>query len=81
MWVRKKPGNVMCPANHRMKFSLFLFCEFFFADSANGADPIFGQIFEGGSRCNSVIGVANGWVINVAASFAFVFGHDFLLAL
>ena len=67
--ICKKPG-VIDPGKILI---LFFFNKFFFADSANWADPIFWQIFKGRAGGDSVVRIANFWVVNVSAGFAFVF--------
>ena len=59
-------------ANKAQKRLCFL-DKFFFADSANRAYPVFWQIFKSGAGGDSVVRVANFWVVNVSAGFAFIF--------
>ena len=47
--------------------------------AADGADEIFGKVFEGGAGGDAVIGVAGGLVVFVAADLAYVFHAVFFL--
>jgi hypothetical protein len=46
-----------------------------FSDSALRADPVFRQVFEGCPRRDPVFRVADGRIIDIAASRAFPFFH------
>lgn len=48
----------------------------FFADSADGAYPVIGNIFESCAGSHSVVGVANCGIIDPVANCASVFFHN-----
>lgn len=54
---------------------LFRGGEVVLADAAEGADPVFGEFFEGGSGGDAVVGVAGGGVVLIAADVAYVLFH------
>ena len=54
---------------------LFRGGEVVLADAAEGADPVFREIFEGGSGGDAVVGVAGGGVVLIAADVAYVLFH------
>ena len=60
--------------------SLFGF-EFILTCAADGADEIFGEVFEGGAGGDAVIGVANGRIIFPTTNVAYVLAHSILLVL
>jgi hypothetical protein len=60
--------------------SLFGF-EFILTCAADGADEIFGEVFEGGAGGDAVIGVADGRIIFPATNVAGVLAHSILLML
>ncbi len=66
-------------ANKAQKRLCFL-DKFFFADSANRANPVFWQIFKSGAGGDTVIRITYFGVVDVSAGVAFVFGHVILLA-
>jgi len=55
---------------------LFFLDEHVLADTANGAGPIIGDVFECCAGGDTAIRVADCRVVNVTASFAFVFCHS-----
>jgi hypothetical protein len=39
--------------------------EFFLAYAANGADPVVGNILEGGARCDAAVGITLGGIVDI----------------
>ena len=54
---------------------LFRGGEVVLTDAAEGADPVFGEFFKGGSGGDAVVGVAGGGVVLIAADVAYVLFH------
>ena len=56
-------------------FCLFSFAEVFFVYAAEGANEIFGKIFELRAGFDTIIGVAHSFIVFPTANIAYVF-HD-----
>jgi hypothetical protein len=54
---------------------LSFFRELILAYAADGANPVFGQIFEFGARSDVVFRIAGSFIIDITANFANVFFH------
>jgi hypothetical protein len=46
--------------------------------AAQGADPVFGNVLESGSRSNAAVRIADFRIVDVIAYHTTIFGHDFL---
>ena len=64
-----------------IKVELLLNLEDVLTKSADGADEIFGEVFEGGAGGDAVIGVADGRIIFPTTNVADVLAHNVLLML
>ena len=49
--------------------------ELILAYAAEGAYPIFRQIFEGGSGLDAIVGIAKFGIINISANIAYILFH------
>ena len=58
---------------------LHSFVKIFFAYAAQRANPIFGELFEKSFWLNTVVGIADLGIVNIAADSALVFCHNKVL--